>query len=820
MPKLNDSMQELTEDQRQRKRKKDHLTNTTSSSDKTTSNSSSTNVFFIDPKRATTSMAESLEELRSSLLCPICNNLMKDPTTLSCTHSFCMECISNQKAWTCVMPGCNMPVTLRGKKSYIVNPQLSSVVSSLEVIQKTINSARPEWWKCSSYSQTMMSQHFGGSPHLASNSGDAATGEESSCDEGENDKVVSFNFEINTERYHDDDDNNDNCEDSDATTLGNGQDEDSFLSPILKRRKKSNNHGPAQIEHQGVDNDQRSDEYERKSSKDPTLDSDISSGIDPAGTVVPSSTPSSLQHRNHEKNAKDANKKEKENSETSDSPKIIENEMFLDNHTPSIDDNLNKSCSLPDISFHASPIAKESSQVGSSQQQIHVQSPLMKKIIDIVKETSIGETECSSFIDGTIKECNTDENNIESIRHESTSTTLFNTDNMEDDVKLGSNDIPNSKSITVRESKDIQKESDAAQSTKQPTSPIPMVFLLSPSSTLTLADQRILKKLIKKERLEMLHPPSTHDDDLDFCFDFDSDHHDHHVDCFLQSLYTRDNTSHYPVEYSYAICSNAEYQMFEGYIMPRSFRYILAVACGLSIIDFSYLRQAANQSSFGTHYLYAPGSTMKDNNAAEIASFSRRKRSRGKDGDEGEVNYQIAGDVDSLEMMGPQRSREMMLQKLGQLDHDDFWCYNNGLLDGYHVILNGDYDDPVTLTSSLGDGNDKLSGGKKGRKQEAKTLSAIVATDNQYTKGRVRMLLKLCGANVCDETRTIVSFTTGSKILILTKDGAKHKECVKSVLDTGYRPKELVESAPIVGLRWLQDTIAEFKVKNIHEYAN
>jgi hypothetical protein len=325
----------------------------------------------------------------------------------------------------------------------------------------------------------------------------------------------------------------------------------------------------------------------------------------------------------------------------------------------------------------------------------------------------------------------------------------------------------------------------------------------------------------------MLHPQSSHDldNDLDFCFDFDSNQH--HIDCFLQSLYTKDDTSHYPVEYSYAICSNAEYQMIEGYIMPRNFRYILAVACGLSIIDFSYLRQAANQSSFGeSHhsqkYLYAPG-TMKECEGGEMTSTSgssRRKRSRGKDGDEREVNYQIAGDVDSLEIMGPQRSREFMIQRLGHLDRDDI-RYNNGLLDGYHVILFGDYDDPTTLKTFMADQKEENGRGRKGRKQTSKTNSAAVATDNQYTKGRVRLLLLLFGAKVCDEATSNVQISTDSKVIILTKyGGAKDKEGIKIILDAGYSPKELIERAPIVGLKWLQDTIAEFKIKNIDDYVH
>lgn len=662
-----------------------------------------------------------------------------------------------------------MPVTLRGKKSYIVNPQLSSVLSSLQVIQKTINSARPEWWKCSSYSQTMMSQHFaGGSPDVPSNSyATGAAREESSCDEEDKDKGVSFNFERNVEKYSDKDEDD---EDSDATTLGDEKDADSFLTPILKRRKRNDTHRTAQFVEQNMDKNGKSGECQQKSGKDSTLGSDVNPA---SGNVLGSHTPQS--------------------------------------------DNLNKSCLLPDVSFHASPIAKESSQV-ESQSQLLCQSPFMKKTMDGLKE---GVAESSSLMDGTTEEYDNDKNDAESDRYENTSKKLTSAEDVQNDIPRGSYEA-DSKLNAQERIKNNGNTSSVPQQTVQMKPAIPKVFLLSPSSSLTSADQRILRKLIKKERLKILHPHSSRDvnNGLEFCFDFDSDHH--HVDCFLQSLYTKDDTLHYPVEYSYAICSNAEYQMFEGYIMPRSFQYILAVACGLSIIDFSYLRQAANRASFGIHnsqkYLYAPGTFKEEYVAEDISSHSRRKRSRGNDCDEREVNYQIAGDIDSLEIMGPQRSREVMLQRLRNLDHKDF-SYNNGLLDGYHVILYGDFDDPVSLRSFGGYQKEENGAGRKGIKQTKKN-AATVATDNCYTKGRVRMLLQLCGAKVCDEAMNNVQISTQSKVVILTRCGAKVTDCLKCILDAGYHPKEPIESAPIVGLRWLQDTIAEFKIKHIHDYAN
>eukprot|EP00554_Chaetoceros_debilis_P010111 CAMPEP_0194107400 /NCGR_PEP_ID=MMETSP0150-20130528/7279_1 /TAXON_ID=122233 /ORGANISM="Chaetoceros debilis, Strain MM31A-1" /LENGTH=78 /DNA_ID=CAMNT_0038795793 /DNA_START=387 /DNA_END=619 /DNA_ORIENTATION=+ len=61
-----------------------------------------------------------------------------------------------------------MPVTLsgntgnaRGGKSYVTNPNLSTVVASLHNIVNLINSSTPGWWKCqnqASLSQASLSQ--------------------------------------------------------------------------------------------------------------------------------------------------------------------------------------------------------------------------------------------------------------------------------------------------------------------------------------------------------------------------------------------------------------------------------------------------------------------------------------------------------------------------------------------------------------------------------------------------------------------------------------------------------------------------------------
>ena len=64
--------------------------------------------------KMTPAMSVALENLRSSLLCGLCNKIMKDAATLGCAHSFCYNCISlyTQNRWTCPFPSCN----ISGKK--------------------------------------------------------------------------------------------------------------------------------------------------------------------------------------------------------------------------------------------------------------------------------------------------------------------------------------------------------------------------------------------------------------------------------------------------------------------------------------------------------------------------------------------------------------------------------------------------------------------------------------------------------------------------------------------------------------------------------
>lgn len=68
-----------------------------------------------DPKTIETLEDLQLPKIHKSLSsdCPICFNLMIEPTTLTCKHHFCMQCIEQviKTKTKCVCPLCRHPIT-------------------------------------------------------------------------------------------------------------------------------------------------------------------------------------------------------------------------------------------------------------------------------------------------------------------------------------------------------------------------------------------------------------------------------------------------------------------------------------------------------------------------------------------------------------------------------------------------------------------------------------------------------------------------------------------------------------------------------------
>ena len=836
--------------------------------------------YFIDRSKAQPAMADSLEELYSCLTCQICNQLMKEPATLTCSHSFCIKCISEQKAWTCVFPGCNMPVTVGGKSSYVGNPQLCSMVESLEKLQSAINSAPKKWWGNYNEYAEAMSQHVG--DQNATFALDENGIDSYDSDDLNDSRVVSF---ARYENLKDDDE-------SDATTLG----DDKPITPILKKRSKpektlhhsnGNDHGPHKKKKLSTLDEEEED------SDTTTLDGDeIDNQNNMFSPMMPNGTQQSQEDSSYLVNKKPRpvtspaiQKDDNEESSIATQPielqenKQNEKEILTDqkevdvgesqeevfyseNHTPTA--ILNKSCALPDMSFRLSPIAKDSNSQSQSQNMLNTPFKIGEKLKSAAEETD------DSFYAGTTneispqrslmslpdpkqnssspnesdksKESNNNANHreakltrkptLERVEEESSKEgqELVPDDTFDDEENPGKTP-PEVSAASLKTSVEIvngqSKEGDKKKSLNTSTigqgqiedkesvernadiegqklisrAPIPLVFFISYAKSLTASDQRTLKKVLKDQRLSLLQVDVGESSDIEFSFNFDSDDH---CESFLEQLYTPDENNMMPFQYSYSICTYSEYQMFEGFMVSRSFRYILSVACGLSIVDMSFLRKASSSSFGASKYLYAPN-TMEEQ---QEASSGRRKRSRGKESSEAPEVFHIIGDSDSIELMAPQRSRSEALQRCQNLGSGNYY-YNNGLLEEFEIRLFGKFDDIPDYIRAQ-------EGGKKRKpsRTSEKNSNLSEKPDNAYTLGRVKFLLELCGATVqhCKDG-VVQDFNGDKKKVVLTRKKLNSKQMNKVKEQLGKN-----EDVSFVPLKWLEDSIAEFNVKDLDNY--
>lgn len=836
---------------------------------------------FIDRSKAKPAMADSLEELYSCLTCQICNQLMKEPTTLTCSHSFCMKCISEQKAWTCVFPGCNMPVTVGGKRSYVGNPQLCSIVESLKNLQSAINSAPKSLWGNNNEYTEAMSQVISSPNATFALDENGLDGYDS--DDSNGSRLVSF---AKYEKAKDDDE-------SDATTLGDHEP----ITPILKKRSQpgkslhlsiGNEHGPhkkkklSTLDEEGEDSDTT------------TLDGDE---IDNQNNMFSPMMPNGTQQSNEEDTSFSENQKPRsmtspaiqndDNEESSIATQPIEfqenkqNEkeiltdqkevdvgesqeevFYSENHTPTT--ILNKSCALPDMSFRLSPIAKDSNSQSQSQNMLNTPFKIGEKLKSAAEETD------DSFYAGTTNEISpqrsltslpapkqsssspnegdksigannreaklTRKPTLERVEEESsedgeeivpddtfddeenagktspevsaeslnTKVEIENGQSKEDDKKkpLNASTIDYGQTKDQMEGKEVVERNVDIEGQKLISrAPIPLVFFISYAKSLTASDQRTFKKVLKDQRLALLQVDVGESSDLEFSLNFDSDDH---CESFLEQLYTPDENNMMPFQYSYSICTYSEYQMYEGFMVSRSFRYILSVACGLSIVDMSFLRKASSSSFGASKYLYAPN-TMKEQ---EETSSGRRKRSRGKESSEAPEVFHIIGDSDSIELMAPQRSRSEALQRcqnLGSGNHH----YNNGLLEEFEIRLFGKFDDIPDYIRAQ-------EGGKKRKPSRASEKNSNLSEkpDNAYTLGRVKFLLEICGATVqhCKDG-VVQDFNGDKKKVVLTRKKLNAKQINKVKEQLGKN-----EDVSFVPLKWLEDSIAEFNVKDLDNY--
>jgi hypothetical protein len=234
-----------------------------------------------------------------------------------------------------------------------------------------------------------------------------------------------------------------------------------------------------------------------------------------------------------------------------------------------------------------------------------------------------------------------------------------------------SDDAENVGEISVsnkKESPMVRFQQEATTIT--PISTVPSVMM---ASSLRSQDKKMLDKLLNDDKIK-LHP-------------------------MMQEETTAD----------YAICGNAEFETGDGYLVGRTYGYLLAVASGISIVNISYLESNIDKIPDGKH--------------------------------------QVIGDVDSSEWMAPQRAMESRISGGGTT-----------LLEGYSIFFYGDFDSLPTKTSS-----------KHCRSGEPKDAPKI---HTMYSLDRLERLARTCGATILrdkESLRNMLATTSNDKVAVMLR---------------------------------------------------
>lgn len=107
----------------------------------------------VPTKKGSISMLRSLRKIQKSLDCPLCENILVEPVTIPCGHTFCCSCIDSHvdDSWYCPIKSCSMPVSMKGSRRGTrfrqINPSIETVVNSWTIICRTIMNAEDYWWQ-------------------------------------------------------------------------------------------------------------------------------------------------------------------------------------------------------------------------------------------------------------------------------------------------------------------------------------------------------------------------------------------------------------------------------------------------------------------------------------------------------------------------------------------------------------------------------------------------------------------------------------------------------------------------------------------------
>eukprot|EP00984_Skeletonema_dohrnii_P012955 scaffold5311_cov124-Skeletonema_dohrnii-CCMP3373.AAC.7 len=240
----------------------------------------------------------------------------------------------------------------------------------------------------------------------------------------------------------------------------------------------------------------------------------------------------------------------------------------------------------------------------------------------------------------------------------------------------------------------------------------PKVMLLKPSLALKNTESRSIRKCIKDDMISMLkmqRDDIMEDDNLDTGFDFDTEDGRGQ---FLSLLSSSKNDHSTAVPSScFALSTEKEYAIDEGVVVPRSFQFYLAIACGLPIVEISFLESHSKKKRLG----------IMNHQHYPFPSIDKKKMA------EEEKATHVIG-ASNHNWYAPQKATSAAIERhslwtSGEGIHasSDTLLPGTDLLQNYSVILLGDFDQP--------------SVSKRVAKKKAK--SAETTSDGSCTKGNI-----------------------------------------------------------------------------------
>lgn len=587
-------------------------------------------------QKMTKAMSASLENLRSSLLCGLCNQMMKDAATLGCAHSFCYQCIARytENKWNCPFPACNISVTsMKGNSdSYIKrNPQINDVVIALQRIEENVRMAPDRWWETGDNTAA-----------AAANVNNDNVSKDVQEDDGDEEEIVDF-----AAMQHNDNDSSD--DESSTTKAYEPQGEKNVLN---KRNEMS-------IEQSLFPSDQ-------------SAEADISN--------LPRFSGVSTIAWKHSQMTEEESKKSPESSTSPDGPQTatasqLDRVLMLDSDQK----DATKAAASSGVEIKRSVKENESDQ--SEKKQASKQ---------VGKNTTPEQSENKQIPKQSAKK-----------RKQSMAAT--------------------------KEDIDERKPAPKSRRTQRVSfQELPKVMLLKPSLSLKNTESRSLRKCIKDDMISMLkmqRDDIIEDDNLDTGFDFDTEDGRGQ---FLSLLSCSKNGHSTAVSLScFALSTEKEYAFDEGVVVPRSFQFYLAVACGLPIVDISFLESQSKKKRLG----------IMNHQRYPFPTTDEKKLSK-----EEKATHVIG--ASNHNWYAPQKAISAAIER------HSLWASGEGihassnallpgtdLLQNFSVILIGDFDQP--------------SVSKRVAKKKAKSNNETTS-DGSRTRGNVTVLLQLCGAKVYD----------------------------------------------------------------------